>query len=189
MGDYIEECIRSVLDATYKHLEVLVINDGSTDPASIEKLKSIARLENVRVFHHKNQGLAFTRNYGAEVAKGAYLAFLDADDKVAPTYYEKAVAALQRNRNVYFVGAWVKYFGNSTRLWPTFTPQPPFVLVHNPVNSSGSDTRHCTAVTTPRHTTAAFRAARDNHSSVSTRSALAKVIAIAHADTIGANPV
>jgi glycosyltransferase involved in cell wall biosynthesis len=137
MGDYIEECIRSVLGSTYKHLEVLVINDGSTDPASIEKLNLIARLENVRVFHHKNQGLAFTRNYGAELAKGTFLAFLDADDKVAPTYYEKAVVALQRNRNVHFAGAWVKYFGNSTQLWPTFTPQPPFVLVHNPVNSSG----------------------------------------------------
>ncbi|HWK02902.1 MAG TPA: glycosyltransferase [Puia sp.] len=137
MGDYIDDCIRSVLDSTYKQLEILVINDGSTDPASIEKLKSVARLENVRVLHHKNQGLAFTRNYGAEVAKGDYLAFLDADDKVAPTYYEKAVAALRRNRNVYFAGAWVKYFGNSTQLWPTFTPQPPFVLVHNPVNSSG----------------------------------------------------
>jgi len=137
MGDYIEECIRSVLDSTYKRLEVLVINDGSTDPASIEKLEPIARLENVRVVHHKNQGLAFTRNYGAQLAKGAYLAFLDADDKVAPTYYEKAITALQRNRNVSFVGAWVKYFGNSTLLWPTFTPQPPFVLVHNPVNSSG----------------------------------------------------
>ena len=58
----------------------------------------------------------------------------------------------------------------------------------SPVNSSGSDTRHCTAVTTPRHTTAAFRAARDNCTSVSTRSALAKVIPIAPADTSGANP-
>ncbi len=137
MGDYIEECIQSVLGSTYKHLEILVINDGSTDPASIEKLDLIARWENVRVFHHKNQGLAFTRNYGAELAKGTFLAFLDADDKVAPAYYEKAITALQRNGNVHFAGAWVKYFGNSTRLWPTFTPQPPFVLVHNPVNSSG----------------------------------------------------
>lgn len=137
MGDYIEECIQSISASTYQRLEILVINDGSTDLASIKKLDDIARLENVFVFHHKNQGLAFTRNYGAKSAKGSYLAFLDADDKVAPTYYEKAVIALRRNRNVYFAGAWVKYFGNSTQLWPTFTPQPPFALVHNPVNSSG----------------------------------------------------
>ena len=137
MGEYIEECIQSVLDSTYKKLEILVINDGSTEPASIKKLDNLAGLENVRVLHHKNQGLAFTRNYGAEMARGTYLAFLDADDKVAPAYYEKALTALQRNRNVYFVGAWVKYFGNSTSLWPTFTPQPPYVLAHNPVNSSG----------------------------------------------------
>jgi len=137
MGGYIEDCIRSVLDSTYKELEVLVVDDGSTDPASIQRLDSISHMKKVRVFHHKNQGLAFTRNYGATLAGGAYLAFLDADDKVDPTYYEKAVAVLHRHENVFFAGAWVKYFENSDRLWPAFTPQPPYVLVHNPVNSSG----------------------------------------------------
>ncbi|HMI59691.1 MAG TPA: glycosyltransferase [Puia sp.] len=137
MGPYIEECVRSVMDSTYKNLEVLIVNDGSSDPASIEKLKSFESQEKVRVFHQKNQGLALTRNEGARQAVGTYLAFLDADDKVAPSYYEKTITALKKNTNVYFAGAWVQYFENSRQLWPTFTPQPPYLFVHNPVNSSG----------------------------------------------------
>jgi glycosyltransferase involved in cell wall biosynthesis len=137
MGAYIEECVRSVLDSTYQHLEILIVNDGSIDKASLEKLEVVAGLANVRVLHRKNQGLALTRNEGARQARGAFLAFLDADDKVAPLYYEKAIKALQKNKNVYFAGSWVQYFENSSQLWPTFTPQPPYALVHNPVNSSG----------------------------------------------------
>ena len=137
MGAYIEDCLRSVLASTYQDLDVLVIDDGSTDPASLQRLQTVSAWERVRVVHQPNQGLARTRNAGAAQAGGTYLAFLDADDKVDPTYYEKAIRALQRNGNVYFVGAWVKYFENSTQLYPTFTPQPPYALVHNPVNSSG----------------------------------------------------
>lgn len=137
MGAYLEECVRSVQNSTYPEIEILIVNDGSTDEASLKKLEFIAGWEKVRVLHQKNQGLALTRNEGAGQARGAFLAFLDADDRIDPLYYEKAVRALQKNDNVYFAGAWVQYFENSDQLWPTFTPQPPYALVHNPVNSSG----------------------------------------------------
>jgi len=137
MGAYIEACIASVLSSTYKQLEILIINDGSTDADSIKKLQETSWPENVKVIHHKNQGLALTRNEGARRATGPFLAFLDADDMVAPTYYEKAILALQQHENVFFAGAWVQYFEESSRIWATFTPQPPYALVHNPVNSSG----------------------------------------------------
>ncbi len=137
MGAYIEECIRSVIGSTYSNLEILIVNDGSTDGASLKKLEFIAGWEKVRVINQKNRGLALTRNEGARQGRGAFLAFLDADDRIDPLYYEKAVRALQKNDNVYFAGAWVQYFENSSEVWPTFTPQPPYALVHNPVNSSG----------------------------------------------------
>lgn len=137
MGEFIEECIRSVQQSTYAEKEIIVINDGSTDPDSIKKLESLARWKGVQVVHHKNQGLALTRNYGASMARGKWLAFLDADDKVSPEYYSKAIHALKRNGNVFFVGSWVQYFGNSDQLWTGFTPQPPYILVHNSLNSSG----------------------------------------------------
>lgn len=137
MGAYIEDCVQSVLESTYSNLDILIINDGSTDPESIKKLELFGNRDHVRVIHRKNKGLALTRNDGAEQADGGFLAFLDADDKVAPTYYEKTIGALKMNDNVFFAGSWVQYFENSTQLWPTFTPQPPYALVHNPVNSSG----------------------------------------------------
>ncbi len=87
--------------------------------------------------HTPNRGLAAARNYGAIMAKGEFLAFLDADDTVAPSYYEKAIAVLKEKDNVFFAGSWVKYFENSNNTWPAFTPQPPYALLHNMVNSSG----------------------------------------------------
>jgi len=137
MGRFIGECLHSVLNSTYQDLEVIVIDDGSTDPVSIQQLEKLGSDPRITVIRQKNHGLAYTRNQGAQTARGAWLAFLDADDKVSTTYYEKCLHALQHSDNVFFAGSWVQYFGDSHKLWPTFTPQPPYALVHNPVNSSG----------------------------------------------------
>lgn len=136
MGSYIEDCLRSIFLQTYRNFEIIIIDDGSTDAASIRRLEELPPDPRVTIIRQRNKGLAFTRNHGAEIARGAYLAFLDADDKISSTYYEKAVRALEKKDNVFFAGAWVQYFGNSRNLWPTFTPQPPYALVHNPINSS-----------------------------------------------------
>jgi len=137
MGKYIEECIQSLINSSYKKMEIIIINDGSTDALSAEKLHKISSKENISIINRDNNGLAATRNYGASIAKGEFLAFLDADDKVASAYYEKAICALKQKDNVFFAGSWVQYFENSNAVWPTFTPQPPYALVHNPINSSG----------------------------------------------------
>jgi glycosyltransferase involved in cell wall biosynthesis len=137
MGRFIGECLHSVLNSTYQDLEVIIIDDGSTDPVSIQQLEKLGGDPRITLIRQKNHGLAYTRNQGAQTARGAWLAFLDADDKVSTTYYEKCIHALQHSDNVFFAGSWVQYFGDSHKLWPTFTPQPPYALVHNPVNSSG----------------------------------------------------
>ena len=137
LGAYIGECVASLLASSYKKMEIIIVNDGSTDPESISALERLSARDSIMIVHCKNKGLAATRNEGAALANGDYLAFLDADDKVAPDYYEKAIDALKANTNVFFAGSWVQYFENSDQVWPTFTPQPPYALVHNPVNSSG----------------------------------------------------
>lgn len=151
MGPWIEECVQSILDSSYPFIEILVVDDGSTETASLEKLERLAsRFKEPQSFHpgsqsfrhltvlrQTNAGLALTRNQGALAAKGDFLAFLDADDKVAPAYYEKTILALRHNDNAFFAGSWVQYFGDGHALWAAFTPQPPYALVHNPVNSSG----------------------------------------------------
>lgn len=136
LGEFIYQTVDSVLKSTYKPLEVIIINDGSTDSNSINALAKYTNHKQVRVVNNENIGLAGTRNLGAELAKGDYLAFLDADDTVESTYYEKGIRVLENYQNVHFVGAWTRYFGDSKNVWPTFNPEPPLILTHNTINSS-----------------------------------------------------
>ncbi len=136
MGRFIDDCVNSVLQSSYKDLEVLIVDDGSTDSASLEALKRWAAHPLVHVVQKKNEGIAATRNHGASLANGEYLAFLDADDKVHGSYYLKAITVLQQYENVFFVGAWSQYFGQKNDVWPAWNPEPPYILLHNSVNSS-----------------------------------------------------
>jgi glycosyltransferase involved in cell wall biosynthesis len=118
-------------------LEILVVDDGSTDGMSIAALhQAMQRYPQIRVLRKAQGGLASARNFGAERASGTYLAFLDADDKVDPRYYPRALKIFEYYSNVSFVGAWVQYFGESNALRPTWNPEPPYALYQNPVNSS-----------------------------------------------------
>ena len=136
MGKYIDETIDSVINSEFALKEIIIVNDGSTDLESISKLESYRDRPLFRVIDVPNQGLASARNLGAVCAQGEYLAFLDADDKVAPDYFAKAISILRQYKNVHFVGAWTQYFEGSSKIWPTFSPEPPLLLFHNLVNSS-----------------------------------------------------
>jgi glycosyltransferase involved in cell wall biosynthesis len=136
MGTYLDETVQSVLATNYSPKEIIIINDGSNEKESLESLNRYRNIAGIKVVDSVNKGLARTRNTGAEIANGEYLAFLDADDKIDSTYYSKAIKVLKHYDNVHFVGAWTKYFENSNAVWPTFTPEPPIILFHNTVNSS-----------------------------------------------------
>ena len=137
MGSYVEETIRSIQASGYSPLEIIVVNDGSTEKPSLEKLQLLEGIPGVRVLHKRNEGLSLARNTGAREARGEFLAFLDPDDTIEPAYYPRAVEVLKHYDNVYFAGAWVRYFGENEGGWPCFTPEPPFVLYHNMINTSG----------------------------------------------------
>lgn len=136
LGKYIQKTVESIQRSTYKNLEIFIVNDGSSEEQSIKKLDTYRHSERITVFDKKNTGLADTRNYGADIAKGRFLAFLDADDTIEPTYYEKAITILNQYENVHFVGAWARYTDGSAAIWPTFNPEPPLLLNHNMINSS-----------------------------------------------------
>ncbi len=136
MGAYIDETINSILKTDYEEREVIIINDGSTDDISIEKLNTYRNRQDIKIIDVPNGGLAKSRNLGAQSANGEFLAFLDADDTVRPEYYSRAISVFNQYSNVYFAGCWVRYFGNSNNSWPAFQPEPPIILYHNLVNSS-----------------------------------------------------
>lgn len=88
VGPYLTPCVDSLLGQTYQHIEVLLIDDGSTDGSGAVCDGYAARDPRVRVLHQKNQGVSAARNAGLDAAAGAYIAFVDADDYVAPDYLE-----------------------------------------------------------------------------------------------------
>lgn len=90
-AEHITECLRSILDQTISSLELIIIDDGSTD-ASAEKIRSfLAEQETdmeISFRQQENQGVAATRNTGIQLAKGEYITFIDQDDRIAPDYCE-----------------------------------------------------------------------------------------------------
>jgi Glycosyl transferase family 2 len=132
LGAYVGEALDSLAASTYRPLEVLAIDDGSR-PGERAMLDAAAahHPDLVRVIGQPNAGLARTRNAGAEMARGEFVAFLDADDLVDPPYLERAIAVLQRHANVSFVSAWVRLFGAVEACVPTWNPELPFLLGRN----------------------------------------------------------
>lgn len=136
MGPYLDETILSIKHCSHKVHEIIIVNDGSTDEKSIEKLNTYKATTGVVVIDAVNGGVGAARNIGIKAASGEYVAVLDADDIVEPDYYSIAIKILSTYENVHFVGCWTRYFENSDKLWPTFSPEPPLILYHNLINSS-----------------------------------------------------
>lgn len=94
---YIEQCIHSVLNQTMQDIEVIAVNDGSTDK-SAEMLDALATSDQrLKVFHNSNRGVSATRNFALEQATGKYIAFADADDWMDPTMLEELHTPMSRN--------------------------------------------------------------------------------------------
>ena len=92
--DCLEKCVDSCINQTYKNIEILMVDDGSTDGtgALCDKIKE--KDDRIRVFHKENGGSSSARNLGIEQAKGEYLGFVDSDDFISPTMYEELVNAV-----------------------------------------------------------------------------------------------
>jgi len=91
---YIEACIQSVLEQTYDNIELLLIDDGSTDDSG-KICDTYAGKPGVRVFHKKNQGVSATRNIGISLCQGEYVLFLDSDDTIEPDMIYSMVVDLE----------------------------------------------------------------------------------------------
>lgn len=90
---YLKRCVDSVLAQTYTNMEVILVDDGSPDNCPIMCDAYAQQDGRVQVIHQKNAGLSGARNAGIDVAKGAYLAFVDSDDYLAPDFLEKLYTA------------------------------------------------------------------------------------------------
>lgn len=94
---YIKECIESIINQTYKNLQIILVDDGSEDNSSKICDEYSKKDNRINVIHKSNGGLSDARNYGIDIAKGEYITFIDSDDFVSSTYIEKLYNAIKEN--------------------------------------------------------------------------------------------
>lgn len=98
-GKYLREALDSVIMQDFQNLEVIVINDGSTDNSAEILEEYEKRLDCIHVFHRKNSGLSSTRNFGLKQARGRYIYFFDSDDRVVDGALKNLVSLIKKTNS------------------------------------------------------------------------------------------
>ncbi|MFS8652378.1 MAG: glycosyltransferase family 2 protein, partial [Caldibacillus sp.] len=113
-GKYLVEAIESILRQTYRNLELLIVDDGSTDH-SIEIIKTFADPRIRLIKNDQNRGIPFTRNVGLKEARGKYLAIMDSDDISHPERIERQVAYLENHPAIDVAGTFYVQFSENRK--------------------------------------------------------------------------
>lgn len=108
---YLEKCLHSCLQQSYQDIEIIVVNDGSTDK-SADLIDSFANThQNIRVFHQQNKGVAVARNRGIEAARGEWLFFVDSDDYISNDAIESLLSKEEDDTDI-IVGDFILDYPN-----------------------------------------------------------------------------
>ncbi len=94
---YIGECLNSLIHQTYPNIEILVINDGSTDRSAAIVEEMMTRDNRIQLFNQSNSGQLITKNRGVTLSKGEYFSIVDADDALPLDRTEKMIAAFEQH--------------------------------------------------------------------------------------------
>ena len=92
---YLERCVESILQQTYAHFELILINDGSTDSSGQICDHLASQYENIKVYHIENSGVSNARNRGIQLATGSWVTFIDSDDFVTQDYLATLASAVE----------------------------------------------------------------------------------------------
>ena len=126
---YLKQCLDSILNQTYRNLEIILIDDGSPDRCG-DICDRYASLDSrIKVIHQPNVGLSAARNAGMDIAIGEYISFIDSDDYIVPQYYEKMLEGFKQYPDAPIIACLVYQDkdGQITRLSPNWhTTQPVF---------------------------------------------------------------
>jgi glycosyltransferase involved in cell wall biosynthesis len=116
LGQYLDEAVASVLAQTQQDVEILIVDDGSTDAAT-QAVLATSSWPKTRVIRVEHGGLAAARNLGISLASGHYLCALDADDRLEPSFLEKMARVLDNDDSLTFSSCWLRTFGDETWEW------------------------------------------------------------------------
>lgn len=123
VGKYINQCIQSLIDQVYKNLEIILIDDGSTDE-SLDICQKFAKQDNrVKVYYQKNSGLSSARNYGLSLSHGDYIVFVDGDDFVNANYIQHLVDTISKYDADIAVTSYIRMNDNGAYFVP-LNPSP-----------------------------------------------------------------
>ena len=115
-GKYLDEAINSVLKQTYDDVQIIVIDDGSTEENTVRLLTELERPK-TKLIRTAHKGLAIARNTGIAACESKYVLPLDADDKIKETYLEKAVGIMQADERIGIVYCKAELFGAEFGPW------------------------------------------------------------------------
>ena len=132
LGHYLDEAVASVLAQTFQDFEIVVVDDGSTDAATQERLADYRRPK-TRLFRVPHGGLAAARNVAIANTSGEYLCALDADDWLDPSFLEKLVPLLDADPSRAFASCWLRTFGDEDWTWQPERCDLPTLLWENTV--------------------------------------------------------
>lgn len=130
----IERCISSIVNNTFKDVEIIVIDDCSQDDSLNICRKIAAQNNNLHILHNEcNRGVSYTRNRGLESAQGEYILFVDSDDWIEPTYLQSFEQALEENKEFFAICGFVnhdeKHNGRTDNYcWDSFQGTKVFLL-------------------------------------------------------------
>jgi glycosyltransferase involved in cell wall biosynthesis len=95
---YLDRCIQSIVDQTYSNLEIILVDDGSPDRCPQICDEWSLRDSRIKVIHQENAGVSAARNTGIAMARGEYLSFVDSDDWIVSSLYEKVMSVFAENK-------------------------------------------------------------------------------------------
>ena len=126
--DVLNRCIESIVTQTYKNIEIILVDDGSSDNSGAICDEWEKKDRRITVIHKNNGGAASARNYGLEIAKGEYIGFVDSDDYIAADMYELLLADMESDIDVACCGT-VTLYPDRMKLRPVLYDNAPRKMV------------------------------------------------------------
>lgn len=114
--DYLDDCVKSIINQTYKNLEIILVDDGSPDNSGKMADEYAKQDDRIRVIHKVNGGVSSARNAGLEAATGDYIMFPDADDFLFENSCEVLIEKIQKEDADYVIGNYINSYENGD-LW------------------------------------------------------------------------
>lgn len=113
-GRYVEKCLESIINQTYQDIEVIIVNDGSTDNSKEICEKYVQKDNRITLINTENRGAGSARNTGLEKAQGEYISFIDSDDYICNDYFERLYNMLQLSKADIAIGRYQRISEHET---------------------------------------------------------------------------